>query len=90
MYQSPASFRPANTLIDTNVVSIVNDAQVMSQRSRQKLKIENPFAIDVHDGSITLIPLVYEIEQYVESESILIKGICTISKVTNSRSISTS
>ena len=60
-------------MIDTIVVSIVNDAQVKSQWSRKELKMEDPFFIDVHDGTITLIPLVYEIEQYIESEYILIK-----------------
>ena len=60
-------------LVDSIVVSVVNDAQVMSQWSRQEHKIKDPFVIDVYEGSITLIPFVYEMEQYVESESILIK-----------------
>lgn len=60
-------------LVDTLVLHYVSDVQVESRRGKQVHEFKDPFVVDVHEGSITLIPYVYELEQYIQSESILFR-----------------
>ena len=58
-------------LVDTIIIHYVSDTQVESKRNKIVNEVKDPFIVDVHEGSITLIPYVYEVEQYIQSESIL-------------------
>ena len=60
-------------LVDTLVIHYVSDAQVESRINKQVHEYKDPFVVDVREGSITLIPFVYELEQYIQSESILFR-----------------
>jgi hypothetical protein len=60
-------------LVDTIVLHYVSDVQIESKRNKQVFEVKDPFVVDVHEGAITLIPFVYELEQYIQSESILFK-----------------
>ena len=58
-------------MVDTIIAHYVSDGQVESRRNKKVHEVKDPFVVDVYEGSITLIPFVYELEQYIQSESIL-------------------
>ena len=58
-------------LVDTIVISTVTDVQVESMHNKQIEKVKDPFVVDVREGAITLIPYVYELEQYIQGDSVL-------------------
>ena len=61
-------------LVDTIIVHYVSDVKVESRRNKTVHEVKDPFVVVVHEGSITLIPYVYEVEQYIQSESIFLKN----------------
>ncbi|MGI9535601.1 MAG: hypothetical protein ACR2PB_00920 [Desulfocapsaceae bacterium] len=56
--------------VDTIVVRTPPQSNLSSATSREESKIEVPFVVEVHDGEIGLIPLVFEAEQTLKHESI--------------------
>ena len=61
-----------NYLIDTVIIRVVSESNVMSSRRKIERKIESPFNLNVSSGSISMVPVVYEFEQYLGSQTILI------------------
>jgi hypothetical protein len=63
-----------NYLIDTVIIRVVSESNVMSTRKKIEQKIEPTFNLNVSAGSISMVPVVYEFEQYLGSQTILIKS----------------
>lgn len=59
--------------VDSLVIRTGGDTQVETMRSKQIIKIEYPFIVDIVDGVIMLAPYILKAEQSIESEAIYIK-----------------
>ena len=62
-----------NYTIDTLVIRGVAQANVDGTGRKMEQKIEPPFELQIMPGSIMVVPVVYEFEQYMEMEYIKIK-----------------
>ena len=62
-----------NYKIDTLVIRSVSQANVEGTGREVKQKIEPPFELYISPGSIMVVPVVYEFEQFMENEYIKIK-----------------
>ena len=63
-----------NYTIDTIVIRTVSQSNVMSNMSEAERKIEPPFELHISPGSIMMVPVVYEFEQYIaDHDNIIVK-----------------
>jgi hypothetical protein len=60
--------------IDTLVVRSVPQHNVTSNSSSDERALEDPFIIDVFNGEIGLVPVVFKFEQYLQGEQIMMKN----------------
>lgn len=56
--------------VDAIIIKNLPQSRVSSAKREYVHKIEPPFEINVYDGEIVLIPFVFEVKQYQESETI--------------------
>lgn len=62
-----------NYTIDTMIIRVVSAPNVISSMKDIEQKIEPPFDLYISSGSINMVPIVYEFEQYLDKDSIRIK-----------------
>jgi hypothetical protein len=60
--------------LDILVVRSVPQHHVTSSSSYDERALEDPFTIDVFNGEIGLVPVVFEFEQYLQGEQIMMKN----------------
>ena len=62
-----------NYTIDTIIIRQVSDTSVIGSFKEIERKIEPPFELYISPGSIMIVPVVYEFEQYLDADAIRTK-----------------
>lgn len=62
-----------NYTIDTFVIRMVSQSTVHSAMKEVERKIEPPFELYISPGSIMMVPVVYEYEQYLKDDTIIVQ-----------------
>ena len=56
--------------VDTVIIRTPPQSHLSSPANKQESKLEAPFVVEIHEGEIGLIPLVFEAEQTLKQQSI--------------------